>query len=131
MSDGSAELDAAIYGVLSGASPAIAEGGVHDDVPEDVTFPYVEMGESDAVDDDVTCSDGLDETVTLHIWSRYRGKKETKEIMSRIRDLLHNKVLAVSGRSSAHSWVTSSRVVRDPDGLTRHGIVLVRVVHHA
>lgn len=131
MSDGSAELQAALYDALTTASPSIAGGRIYDDVPEDAAFPYVQIGDSDAVQDDVDCSDGLDETITLHVWSRYRGKKEAKEIIAQIRAELHAVSLTVSGRASANAWVRQSRVVLDPDGLTRHGIVSVRVVHHA
>lgn len=131
MSDGSSELQAALYDALATSSPAIAGGRIHDDVPEDVVFPYVQIGASDADLDDVDCSEGLDENITLHVWSRYRGMKEAKDIIAQIRTVLNAVSLTVSGRASAHSWVRQSRVVLDPDGVTRHGIVSVRVVHHA
>lgn len=49
MSDGSWELQQAVYGVLNGLSPALASGGVHSPAPANAALPYVEIGESDAV----------------------------------------------------------------------------------
>lgn len=131
MSDGSADVQAAIYAALTGASPAICAGRIYDDVPQDVTFPFVELGESQALADDVACAEGKDEFVTLHVWSRDRSKKAVKAIIGQIHEVLHAASLGVAGRSSAHAFVRDSRVLNDPDGITRHGIVTIRVIHHA
>lgn len=134
MSDGSAELQTAIYAALTGAG--ICGGRIYDDVPRpfsDALYPFVEIGESQALADDVTCSDGKDEYLTLHVWSKDPSKAAVKTIIAEIRAVLHAQVLTVSGRSSAHAFVRDERVVNDPagDGKIRHGIVTIRVLHHA
>ncbi len=135
MSDGSAELQVALYTALTAADPAICEGRIYDDVPRDRTdpslYPFVEIGDSQALADDVSCSNGKDEFVTLHVWSRDRSKKAVKDIAGQIFDELHAASLTVTGRASAHAFVTNTRVFNDPDGITRHGVVTVRILHHA
>src|SRR5690606_7523579 len=96
----------------------------------DSAFPYVLLGEMDATPDDVsTGDDGEVETVTLHVMSRYRGKKEAEQIMQRIKARLHGVELEVPGRASAISFVRSRRIFLEPDGRTQHGVVSVEVTH--
>lgn len=142
MSDASWELQVAILAALKGDSPpSIASGRIYDRVPDaasgatapDSAFPYVQIGEMDSLPDDVDAASGRDdgemETLTLHIWSRYQGQKEVKQIMQQIKDVLHNVPLSVSGRSSALCWVRSRRSFLDPDGKTRHGVMSIEVTH--
>lgn len=127
MSD-SFNVQAAVVVALNVAG--VADGRIYDHAQTDAVFPYVEMGESQALADDVTGADGFDEFLTLHVWSRYRGDKEAKQICSDIRSALHARSLTVAGRTTAHAWVREIRVFDDPDGLTRHGVVSVRIQHH-
>lgn len=129
MSDGSFELQAAIYGLLNDASPALAAGGVHAPAPQDNPLPYVEVGESDSVAADVQGRDGLAETVTIHVWTVPGSFAQAKQIISRIRDILHAKKLTVSGRSSALAVVGSTRIFTDEDGESVHGVVTATVTH--
>lgn len=143
MSDASWELQKAILAELTNDSPSvIASGRVYDRVPDtasgatapDSAFPYVQIGEMDSIPDDVSASstvqdDGEVETITLHVWSRYQGQKEVKQIMQQIKDALHGVSLTVTGRASAQAYVRSRRNFLDPDGRTRHGVVSVEVIH--
>lgn len=125
-------LQQSIVTMLSGFSPALAGGRIYDVAPQTVVFPYVEIGEGQIIPDDTTLADeGTSEFVTIHIWSRYRGMKEVKLIGSEISSLLHNQSLTVAGRASAHAWVRSFQMVRDPDGLSQHGIMTVEVIHRS
>ena len=143
MSDASWELQKAIVAALTEDSPAsIAGGRIYDRIPDaasqtplpDSAFPYVQIGEADAIPDDVSTSaggqdDGEAETITIHAWSRYAGQKEVKQIMQQIKDRLHGQSLTVTGRASALVHVRSRRAFLDPDGKTRHGVVAVEVIH--
>ena len=144
MSDASWNLQVAIFSLLKNASPSIAGGRIYDDVPEaaekadapDTEFPYVAVGELDAIPDDVDASDGsrddgVMETLTLHVWSRYRGQKEVKQIMQQIKNLLHDTKITVTDRSSALAEVTIMRSFIDQNGRTRHGVVTVEVTHRS
>jgi len=129
VSDGSFELQAAIFTALNGLTPPLASGGVHAPAPQDNPLPYVEIGESDAVSADVQCREGLEETVTIHIWTAPGSNAPAKQIISRIRGTLHAKNLTVSGRSSAFAVVGSSRLFTDEDGESIHSVVTLTVNH--
>lgn len=125
-------LQQAVHAALTAAN--VAGGRIYDHAPAGVTFPFVQIGESQALPDDTSdaeggSDEGLAETFTLHVWSRLPGLKESKEIIGAIRAVLHGKALAVLGRASALSWVRSERAFLDPDGKTRHGVVTVEVIH--
>jgi len=75
---------------------------VYDDVPgqsegmPDESFPYIVIGEDNVVSWDT--DDVLGGTVlsTLHIFSRYEGKKEIKAIMAEVYDALHRQAASLS-----------------------------------
>ena len=129
MADGSFDLQTTVYGVLNALDPPLAAGGVHAVAPQDHPLPYVEMGESDATQLDVERRTGLDEFLTIHVWTRFGSYSEVKDIMSRIRDALHQKRLTVEGRSAALSTVKASQVFADSDEQSLHGIISLRVAH--
>lgn len=135
MSDGRWGVQAAVYGALIDAN--ICNGRVFAPAIQNYdVFPYVEIGESDSQPDDTSGSDsavkeGLAEFMTLHVWSRVNSYSETKEIISAIRDALHDVTLTVTGRTRAYSQVQSDRIFRDQNGITIHGVVQLRILHHA
>lgn len=118
-------LHQAVYDQLS-AHPDMPT--VYDDVPVDAPFPYVVIGEDTHIPFDTDDSLGSESTLTLHVWSRYRGKKEAKEIQALIYDALTRQPLALD----AHELITIefeySEVVLDPDGITRHGVQRFRAL---
>jgi hypothetical protein len=142
-SDYAFALQQAIYTKLK-TDNAVAGGRVYDDAPSDAdriqqsgaAFPYVEIGESQSIPDDVSGAtesgdEGISEFVDLHIWSRKAGMKEAKDIGTMIHVLLHEVSLVVAGRASANAYVRNKRFFRDPDGKTRHGVVTVEVIHRS
>ncbi|RMF11095.1 MAG: DUF3168 domain-containing protein [Alphaproteobacteria bacterium] len=128
MSDGRWQVQQAIYSRLTAAG--IAGGRIYDDVPENPTFPFVEIGEGDAQPADTDDSEGLDDVHTLHVWSRHGGSKEVREIMGAIHGEMHQSVLAATGRD-ARVIVSDMRDFPDPDGVTLHGVIRLRVIHYS
>lgn len=131
-------LQNAVFAAVNNASIS----GVQDIIdnpntePSPDDFPFIEIGESQIIPNDVSASDGssdeaFDEFIDIHVWSRYRGQKETKEIQGAIYDALHHKSLTVTGRSTAFCWLDDARIVDDPDGLTRHGIQTFKITHRS
>lgn len=123
-------LQEAIYSRLSNDSTLTDTNGasVYDEVPEGSSYPYVTIGESTALDYSTKDVSGSEQTLTLHVWSQYRGSKETKNIMDRLHDLLHNYSLSVTGANLINLRLEFSDLLRDPDGITRHGVVRFRAV---
>ena len=124
MSDGSWELQQAVYAALDAALSV----PVYDFAPSNAAFPYVTIGEATIVDVGTKSHTGTEHTITVHAWSRYRGRKETKQILGQIYDALHEQTLNVSGFGFVMCRLDFSESFMDEDGLTFHGVARYRVV---
>lgn len=96
--------------------------GAEDDTP----FPYVTLGDDDHDSWDTDTTLGFESELRVHTWSRYRGRKEAKEIQEQIRKALHYHELVVTGRTTTLLHLVTQTVQPDPDGKTYHGIQLFR-----
>lgn len=124
MSHTGLSVQGAIFAALNGDSNITA--GVYDFVPANAAFPYIQIGEIDRQPEDAQGAKGLEQFVTIHVWSDRRGKKEAQEIQGQIYDCLHRQTLAVSG--FVLMLLQSENIITDPDGLTRHGISRYRIL---
>jgi len=117
-----------IYEILVAAD--VCDGRVYDATVTNpaVQFPYLEIGETQVLSDDVSGRGGNEEFLSLHIWSRHRGKSEVREICDQIRVALHAQVLTVTDMDHVSTFIRDLRSFRDPDGLTEHGVVTV-IIH--
>jgi hypothetical protein len=104
---------------------------VYDAVPKKAQFPYVTLGEPTAKD---TSSLGFQMwacTRTLHVWSRHEGQIEAAELLAQICSALTDDAapLTVEGWQVLQvKQDDDTSIMDDPDGLTRHGEVRMRVV---
>lgn len=133
----------ALFSLLTGSSALADLVGtrIYDDAPQSVTFPWLEIGDGQIVPDDTSASDdsspevtgdsGVSDFYDLHIWSRYAGKKEIRQISDVLHSLLHEANLTIEGRASALCWIRSERFLRDPDGQTRHSVVSIEIIHRS
>ena len=130
MSDHSIQLQKTIFDSLSGDNNLTSTLGatVYDYVPDSSSFPYVKLGEETAIDNGTKSLQGNEHTLVIHSFSRYRGSKQIKEIMSRIYALLHESSLSVSGASLVNLRFVFSDVIKENDGLTSHGLQRFRAV---
>jgi len=100
---------------------------VYDRVPDSAAFPYVVIGDDTEAPNDTMSVTGRDLTVTIHSWSQYPGKKQVKEIASRIDVLLDRWKPTVTGWNTVHMLHEFFESFTDPDGVTRHGVSRYRV----
>lgn len=128
MSDPSLALQGAINVRLRAEISAIG-GRVFDEVPADVAFPYVELGEFHTVDDGAQCLDAVEVFATLHVWSRAAGQVEAKQIGGAVRGAVHEADLDLGAAwqflEIAHQ---DTRYLKDPDGRTSHGVLTFRAL---
>ena len=118
-----------VYTALAGNITA----NVYDDVPylpEGMprnNFPYVVIGDDDtsAWDTDDTLGKEID--LNIDIWSRTAGFKQTKAIMGEIYDILNRGALTKTGYNIVDCLCTESQALRDPDGITRHGVMVFKL----
>lgn len=122
-------VQTAVYDALTGdAALAALVEGVFDAVPQDQSFPFVTIGEDIHNEWDTNTTLGSDCSITVHTWSRGRGRKETKEIQGAVYDALHRASLTYAGYRFVSVEFAGSQSFMDADGLTRHGIQTFRVI---
>jgi len=124
------ELQKAIFTTLSGSVRGMdaANVPVFDDVPEGTEYPYVVIGEETAANNGTKTLDGIEHTLTIHAWSRYRGRREIKEIMQSVYENLHNTDISVTGASLVNIRQEFNTTLAETDGITRHGVMRFRAV---
>lgn len=93
---------------------------VYDYVPQDAVFPYVACGPVHVVSNDNKRDIGFEQIVTLNIWSRYRGGKETRDIFQALYNALHRATLSLTGQIFLSCEFHSADFALDADGLTYH-----------
>ena len=129
MSVGQFALQSSIYTALDvSAITTTLSCGVYDEVIQGNTYPFITLGEETAIDYSTNNLVGAETTINIHIWSRYKGSKETKQIMDKVHDLLHDKSLSVTGVNLINLRFEYSDIMRDPDGITRHGVMRFRAI---
>ena len=101
---------------------------VYDHVPPEAAFPYIVYGPVHATPYDAKAETGFEQVITLNIWSRYRGGKQTREIFQKIYEALHRAALSVEGPDTLTSEFHSADFSMDSDGLTYHAAVRFTVV---
>jgi hypothetical protein len=135
--DPSLEIQGAIVAVLKGddVMRGLIGERVFDDVPRDpmsgdvtAAFPYISFGREQVVPVDVDCIPGSEIYIDLDIWSREEGFVEVKKIAWRMRKLLHDRDLGIEEAGLVSIAYDGRRLLRDPDGITRHGVVTFRAI---
>lgn len=125
------ELQKAIFSTMDAAT-ITGEGGVsvsvYDDVPEGRSYPYIVIGEETSRNISAKDRDAHEHTLTIHVWSQYRGRKEIKQIMEQIYTALHDSAITVSGASLVNIKQEFEQTLLEGDGITRHGIIRFRAV---
>lgn len=131
MPSSSLALQSAITGALTSSAPLVALLGaarVFDQAPSPAPYPYVTLGQTISRTDDADLVPSETHTVTLHVWSRARGRTESHAIIAAIRDVLHDKPLTLADYKLINLRSEFSEARRDPDGVTFHGIARFRAV---
>lgn len=126
----SLELQKAIVARLKADAgvTTLATGGVHDQPPSGVTFPYVSIGPDQVIPDRADCYDGSEVVLQVDVWSREVGFPEAKRIAEAVRAALTDAPLALAGHRLVDIAFVESRTLRDPDGLTSHAALTFRAL---
>ena len=126
-----AALQKAVFDQLSAHSGL---PDIYDHVPQqgdsgsDVPFPYIVVGEDIHVPFDTDDSVGSEATITIHSWSRLKGRAQVKALQASIRAALQRVELDVEGFALVTIEFDSSESFVDFDGISRHGISRFRVL---
>jgi hypothetical protein len=104
--------------------------GVYDTPPADpwgTKKAYISLGPTDVVEDGADCVAGEEHNIQIDAWSRAVGAVECKKICAAVKAALHEQALELTDNAIGEVFVDGYRTLRDPDGLTTHGIINVRV----
>jgi Protein of unknown function (DUF3168) len=121
-------LQKALFQRLS-TDPALTQKitGVFDEVGEDISFPYVTIGEPAMNPFETKSSFGENITVVLHCWSRYPGKKECYELLNLMLQAITKEPFVIEGFSLLRVKIEPNmQVLTDIDEITKHGILRLR-----
>ena len=124
-------LQKAIYAKLNDATisgASVADVPVYDDIPEGTSAPYINIGEETSINDCTKTVDAVEHTLTIHVWSEYRGRYEIKHIMEQVYQNLHNAAITVSGSTLVNIRQEFATTLEEPDGITRHGVMRFRAI---
>lgn len=117
----------AIYARLAAA---LAPTKVYDHPPQQASFPYVTVGDDTQIDWDAKDAPGLEHTLTIHAWSRYRGRKEVKGLLATVVEALRGR-LDLADHWNLELYPEFQTTMLDPDGITYHGVIRFRALTHA
>lgn len=127
MTDALFSVQQAVFAALSSSAEVQALLGptpaLFDHVPPNAAFPYVACGPVHLTPFDTLTETGFEQVLTLNIWSRYRGGKETRDIFQALYDTLHRASLSVAGLVFLSCEFHSADFGLDSDGLTYHAAV--------
>lgn len=100
-----AAVQTAIMATLGADAPlaALVPGGVWDYVPPNEVFPYLCVESAEEAPDDTFGTQGRIVTITLAIFSSYRGRKEQYAILDALVRLLRQTTLTVTDWTHIHT----------------------------
>lgn len=102
--------------------------GVFDRPPQDIQFPYAQIGDMQGKDWSTKTSSGMEYEVKIHIWSREGGRRQSSLIMERIYNLLHQGSLSIETHALVQSWFVSAMSDLENDGVTYRSTMEFRVL---
>ena len=117
-----AQLQKALFDALTAAD--VAGGRVYANPPPSAAFPYVTIGDEQTIPDEFDCGAGFEIYPDVHIWS-HPANGSKAEIKGLVADAAAAilAISAVSGFSVVSCRLDTSRVLRDPDGITEHAVL--------
>ena len=126
-----AELQKAIHAALAGDAAVLAllgEVRLYDHAPANVPFPYITFGRTSVYDWSTGTESGTEQLVSLHVWSKGKGRRETLEIMEAVSARLHEADLALDGHALVSLRLEFSDVAYDKDLAVQHGLLRFRAL---
>lgn len=124
------EVQTALFAALRADADltAIVGDRVFDHAPANVAFPCISFGRAAASDWSTATEDGVELLLTLHVWSKAKGKREALEIMDAVRAVLHDAAPALDEHRLVNLRLVSAEARYDEDQAVQHGLMRLRAV---
>ncbi|HEY0106686.1 MAG TPA: DUF3168 domain-containing protein [Rhizomicrobium sp.] len=132
MSAASWALQQAIFAALAASDAVKAVAGdpprVFDAVPRGSAYPYIVIGDDREADWSTATEAGSQHILTVHIWSRAPGRRETRLAAQAVIDVLDGAALALDGQTLVDLRWLDGESARESDGETVHAQLRFRAV---
>ena len=102
--------------------------GIYDYIPSQTEYPYIKLGDMTEVPWDTFSKRGETNTTTIHVFSDFRGNKETLNIMDKVSTLLEAADFTVTGYNLVYCRREFKTVYEEEQGTVRHGVLRFRVM---
>jgi hypothetical protein len=125
------DLQKAVYAALAAdatLTTLLGATAIYDEAPQNAAFPYAIIDQMQIRDWSTGTETGAEHMLTLHVWSRYAGKKQVHEIADAIRAVLDGALLNLDGHRLVNLRHQFSELRREADGETQHGVLRFRAV---
>lgn len=124
-------IQQAVYGALAGdATLGGLVTGVYDAPAPAAVLPYVTIGDCIVLDWSTASFTGAEYRLTIDIWTRTEGQRSAKAILDATVAALGRLPSATATLRIVWSRVAGWRLLREPDGVTQHGVIDLRLRTH-
>ena len=122
------ELQKALHAALvaDAALSSLVGGRVFDRPPQDADFPFVTLGDSEVEPDGGGSEGAAIHRLALSVWSRGRGRRETKEIMSAADAALRDASLPMTGHVLVNLYLERASVAYASEAEALRGRLIFR-----
>ena len=132
MSAASWALQQAIFATLA-SSDAVKDAvgdppRVFDAVPRGTAFPYIVVGDDRESDWSTQSDAGSEHALTVHVWSRAAGRRESRLAAQAVIDALDGAQLTLDGHTLIDLRWLACDAARESDGETVHAQLRFRAV---
>jgi len=118
-------LQELINTTLSQDAALKAEGvEIYDSVPKKSRLPFIALGDETTGPNNTKTSTGETDALTFHVWSAYRGRKETKKIINLLVKAIYTMPLQLPGGGRiTYLTLENSDIIEEEEGALFHGVV--------
>lgn len=125
------ELQKAIFAKLVGnaeLATLMGEVRLYDQAPANAVFPYLTFGRTSVYDWSTDTESGGEHLVTIHAWSKERGKSECHALLDAVRAALDDAALALDGHALVRLGAEYGEVRYEDDHDVHHGLARFRAL---
>lgn len=125
------ELQKAIFAkLMQSAELASLMDGVrlYDRAPANAVFPYLTFGRTSAYDWSTDTENGAEHLVTIHAWSKERGKSQCHVLLDVVRVELDDAALTLDGHALVRLGSEYSEIRYEDDHDVHHGLARFRAL---
>lgn len=134
MTSAALELQRAVFASLHAdaeLTAAMGEVRLYDQAPANAKFPYLTFGRTSVYDWSTDTESGAEHLVTLHVWSKERGKSQCHALIETVRKALDDAALTLDGHALIRLRAEYSEIRHEDDNDVHHGLIRFRALTEA